>query len=293
MKACDSETSMASRSPVDTIPTSLPLSTTGRWRMCLCDMTAAQSSVRPRDPHVITGAVMTCATVVLAGSRPALITRLKMNNFIVTRAMLIALHGLMLVVPDGNTVYHTPPLFNVIGHNKIGPIPIPVIVVIVGFAIAHVVLQFTRFGRNLYAVGGNRDAALASGVNPGKRIRQVYIIAGGLAAFAGWMLAGRLRSVIPNLGEGMVFEVMAAAVIGGISLQGGRGTMLGAFGGVLLLSAIDAGLNLMVVSEFWIGTIRGLIILIAMLVDAQKVRYTAPAAAATAESAPASASAGG
>ena len=221
-----------------------------------------------------------------------LITRLKMNNFIVTLAMLIALRGLMLVVPDGNTVYHTPPLFNVIGHNKIGPIPIPVIVVIVGFAIAHVVLQFTRFGRNLYAVGGNRDAALASGVNPGKRIRQVYIIAGGLAAFAGWMLAGRLRSVIPNLGEGMVFEVMAAAVIGGISLQGGRGTMLGAFGGVLLLSAIDAGLNLMEVSEFWIGTIRGLIILIAMLVDAQKVRYTAPAAA-TAESAPASASAGG
>ena len=109
------------------------------------------------------------------------------------------------------------------------------------------------------------------------------MIAGGLAALAGWMLAGRLRSVIPNLGEGMVFEVMAAAVIGGVSLQGGRGTMLGAFGGVLLLSAIGTGLNLMDISEFWIGTARGVIILIAMLIDAQKVRYAAPAVATTGE----------
>jgi ribose/xylose/arabinose/galactoside ABC-type transport system permease subunit len=199
--------------------------------------------------------------------------------------MLIALRGLMLVVPEGNTVYRTPDLFNVLGHNKIGPIPVPVIIVILAFIVAHVVLQYTPFGRKLYATGGNRQAALASGVNPDKRTRQVYIIAGGLAALAGWMLAGRLRSVIPNLGEGMVFEVFAAAVIGGISLQGGRGTMIGAFGGVLLLSAIGAGLNLMDVSEFWIGTIRGLIILIAMVIDAQKVRYSAPAAAKTSDSA--------
>ena len=219
-----------------------------------------------------------------------LITRGKMNNFVVTLAMLIALRGLMLLVPQGNTVYHTPPLYNVLGSAKVGPIPLPVIVVLVAFAVAHVVLKYTPFGRDLYAVGGNKDAALASGVDPEKRIRQVYMISGGLAALAGWMLAGRLRSVIPNLGEGMVFEVFAAAVIGGISLQGGRGTMLGAFGGVLLLSAIGTGLNLMDISEFWIGTVRGLIILIAMLVDAQKVRYAAPVVA-TADKMPASASA--
>jgi ribose/xylose/arabinose/galactoside ABC-type transport system permease subunit len=88
----------------------------------------------------------------------------------------------------------------------------------------------------------------------------------------------------------MVFEVFAAAVIGGVSLQGGRGTMIGAFGGVLLLSAIGTGLNLMDVSEFWIGTIRGVIILIAMFIDAQKVRYAAPAV--TAAAAPAAAAAG-
>jgi ribose/xylose/arabinose/galactoside ABC-type transport system permease subunit len=212
-----------------------------------------------------------------------LITRGKMNNFVVTLSMLIALRGLMLLVPQGNTIYRTPPLYNILGATKVGPIPLPVIVVLVTFAIGYVVLKYTPFGRDLYAVGGNRDAALASGVDPDKRIRQVYIIAGFLAAVAGWMLTGRLRSVIPNLGEGMVFEVMAAAVIGGISLQGGRGTMLGAFGGVLLLSTIGTGLNLMDVSEFWIGTVRGVIILVAMLIDAQKVRYAAPAAAAEAK----------
>lgn len=220
-----------------------------------------------------------------------LITRGRMNNFVVTLAMLILLRGLMLLVPRGNTIYHTPTLYNILGATKVGPIPLPVLVVLVAFAIAHVVLNYTPFGRDLYAVGGNKEAALASGVDPERRIRQVYIIAGLLAAIGGWMLAGRTRSVVPNMGEGMVFEVFAAAVIGGVSLNGGRGTMLGAFGGVLLLSTIGTGLNLMDVSEFWIGTVRGVIILIAMLIEAQKVRYAAPAIA-SAGPAPAAAAAG-
>jgi ribose/xylose/arabinose/galactoside ABC-type transport system permease subunit len=237
-------------------------------------------------------AILLAAGVLIGWFNGALITRLKMNNFVVTLAMLIALRGLMRVLPSGNTIYGTPPLFNWLGTVKIGPVPLPVIAVVVAFIIAHIVLQYTPFGRNLYAVGGNKEAARASGVNPEKRIRQVYLIAAILAAIAGWMLSGRLTSVIPNLGEGMVFEVFAAAVIGGVSLQGGRGTMLGAFGGVLLLSAIASGLNLVDVSPFWISTIRGLIILFAMLIDAQKVRYTAPATAA-AKATPAAPAPGG
>ncbi len=96
-----------------------------------------------------------------------------------------------------------------------------------------------------------------------------------LAAFGGWMLAGRVASIQVNLGEGYIFTVIAAAVIGGISLQGGRGTMIGALGGVLLLSTIDRGLNLMKVSVFWIKVIQGLIIMLAMFIDAQRVRYRA------------------
>ena len=98
------------------------------------------------------------------------------------------------------------------------------------------------------------------------------MLSGLLAALAGWMLAGRVVSIQPNLGETFIFTVFAGAVIGGVSLQGGRGTMLGALGGVLLLSTIDRGLNLMQVSVFWIKVIQGSIILVAMLIDAQRVR---------------------
>jgi ribose/xylose/arabinose/galactoside ABC-type transport system permease subunit len=122
-------------------------------------------------------------------------------------------------------------------------------------------------------VGGNRDAAQASGIDTGKRIRQIYIISGLIAAFSGWMFVGRLGSAVASMGQGMIFEIQAAAVIGGISLFGGRGSMIGALGGVLLLSAFDSGLALMRVSAFWIDTVRGGIILLAMIIDARKVSF--------------------
>jgi len=204
-----------------------------------------------------------------------LITRGKMNNFVVTLSMLIILRGAVLATTSGQTVAGAPDIFNVAGSAFIGPIPLAVIIMFVTFAIAYIVMRFRPFGRELYAIGGNYKAALASGIDPNKRVLQAYIISGVLAAFAGWVLAGRVTAVPLNLGQGMIFEVFAAAVIGGISLQGGRGSMIGAFGGVLLLSAITTGLNLLAVDVFWIETIRGLIILIAMFIDAQKVRYRA------------------
>ena len=199
------------------------------------------------------------------------ITRMKMNNFVVTLSMLITLRGLMHLLPAGNTVYNTTMPYNFIGKAKIMGVPLPIYIGLAAFTIAHIVLKYTPFGRSLYAIGANREAARASGINPEKRIRQVYIIAGFLSALAGWILSARITSIPPNLAEGMTFNSMAAAVIGGISLFGGRGNMIGAFGGVLLLSAINAGLNMVDVSPFWISTIRGLIILFAMMIDAQKV----------------------
>jgi len=203
-----------------------------------------------------------------------LITKLKMNNFIVTLAMLIVLRGLMLVISEGKTMTGLPDSFKALGHDNLGNIPISVLVMVIVFIIAHIIMQYTQFGRNLYAVGGDPDAALAAGIDPEKRIRQVYLISGFLAALGGLMLAGRTGVIVENMGSGMIFEIQAAAVIGGISLLGGRGTMVGAFGGVLLLSVIDSGLSLMRVSSFWIEVFSGLIILVAMMIDAQKVRYS-------------------
>lgn len=214
-----------------------------------------------------------------------LITLGRMNNFIVTLAMLLILRGTMLAFTQGNATsgLNFPPAetFYWLGHAAaidipgVVKIPVAVLATALVFIIGHVVLNHRRFGRELYAIGGNRAAAIASGIDADKRVRQVYIISGALAAFGGWMLAGRVASIQVNLGEGYIFTVMAAAVIGGISLQGGRGTMLGALGGVLLLSTIDRGLNLMKVSVFWIKVIQGLIIMLAMFIDAQRVRYRA------------------
>jgi ribose/xylose/arabinose/galactoside ABC-type transport system permease subunit len=208
-----------------------------------------------------------------------LITRFKINNFVVTLSTLIILRGVMLVVTEGKTLTKIPKAITALGHDQVGPIPISVIVLLVAFAIAHIVMRYRPFGRDLYAVGGNKDAALASGIDPDRRVRHAYLVSGVMAALAGWVLVGRLGVVTPRMGEGMAFEVMAAAVIGGISLQGGRGGLIGALGGVLLLSSIESGLKLTQVSAFFIETVRGLVILAAMLIEAQKVRYASPASA--------------
>jgi ribose/xylose/arabinose/galactoside ABC-type transport system permease subunit len=225
----------------------------------------------------------------------SLITVGKMNNFIVTLAMLLILRGLMLAFTEGNATsglnYPAADIFYWLGHQTaftlpfVGKVPVAVLAMLMVFAIGHVVLNHRRFGRELYAIGGNRQAAIASGIDADRRVRQVYMISGALAAFGGWMLAGRVASIQVNLGEGYIFTVFAAAVIGGVSLQGGRGTMLGALGGVLLLSTIDRGLNLMRVSVFWIQVIQGIIIMVAMFIDAQRTRFRAPVAEETGEDA--------
>lgn len=201
-----------------------------------------------------------------------LITRLKMNNFIVTLAMQLILRGIAYVISMGAIMPGTPALFNWLGGGRIGPIPVSVIVTLLLFVIFGAILHYTRFGRELYAVGANRDAARASGFKPQVTITQAYMIGGFMAGLAGWMLLGRLEASNPTLGVGMTLETVAAAVIGGVALTGGSGTILGAFAGVLLLSVIADGMNLINVNPFWIDGVRGLIILVALLLEAQKVR---------------------
>ena len=222
---------------------------------------------------VLTLLVMFGVGLLIGTINGQLITRLKMNNFIVTLSMLIIIRGLAFLVTHGKTVTGIPAGFKALGHASVGPVPISVMVLLAAFAVAFFVTRSMRFGRDLYAVGGNVDAASVSGIDAQKRIRQAYLISGAMAAFAAWMELGRLGVGATRIGENMIFEIQAAAVIGGISLFGGRGTMLGALGGVLLLSSINSGLNLMQVSGFAIDMVRGIVILAAMLIDAQKTRY--------------------
>ncbi len=202
-----------------------------------------------------------------------MITRLQMNNFIVTLAMQLVLGGIAFLISRGFDINHIPSSFAWLGSHAFGPIPVQIIFTALAFIGFHFFLGSSRFGRQLYGVGGNREAMRASGIDPRSVITKAYVLNGLIVAVAAWMLLGRVGQATTKIGMGMTLETVASAVIGGVALTGGYGSVGGAFGGVLLLSVIDNGLNLMSVNAFWIQGIRGFIILLALFIEAQKFRY--------------------
>jgi simple sugar transport system permease protein len=187
-----------------------------------------------------------------------------LNGFIVTLGMLIVLRGILTGISGGQTFFHLPDSMLYLGTTEWLGMPASVWVCLILFAIGIVVLGFTSFGRSLYAIGGNVDAAKAAGIRTDRVLWIVMVSAGGLAALSGLMLSGRLASVASAQGNGYIFTVFAAAVIGGISLNGGKGSMFGAFTGILLLYLIQNVLTLGGVPAQWIGALNGAIILIAL-----------------------------
>jgi simple sugar transport system permease protein len=196
-----------------------------------------------------------------------LIVRYRLHGFIVTLGMLIVLRGLLTGLSKGQTFFALPDSMLWVGQAEWLGVPVSVWLCLFLFAVAIAVLGYTRAGRSLYAVGGNVDAARAAGVRTDAVLWLTLIVAGGLAALGGLMLTGRLASVAANQGNGYIFTVFAAAVIGGVSLNGGKGTMFGAFTGVLLLYMIQDVLTLAGIPAEWIGALDGAIILIALVVS--------------------------
>ncbi len=203
-----------------------------------------------------------------------LIVKLKMNAFIVTIAMLIILRGAAVNLTKGSIMIRLPDFFISIAKIKIGTFPLIIYIFLFLLILFQVILKFTRFGRSIYAIGDNKDAAYASGINVDKIIIIVFILAGMLSAIAAWVLSARYQSIAPGIGEGMIFDVVAAAVIGGISLSGGKGNLIGALGGILLLSTIQNVLNLLEFSPYYINMIRGGVILLAVFIDSFRYRLT-------------------
>jgi ribose/xylose/arabinose/galactoside ABC-type transport system permease subunit len=212
-----------------------------------------------------------------------LITRMRMNNFIVTVAMMMVLRGATYAISPGKSISPFPEAFAWLGGGalfrlpaaggKFIAVPVATVFLILAFLVAFLVTRYRRFGRNMYAVGASRAAAETAGINSGRIIIAVYMISGFCAAMAGWLDGGRLNAATPQTGSGLIFPLTAAAVIGGISLFGGRGNMIGAFGGVFLWGILDTGLNIMQVSPYWIEVARGGLVLFAMFIDALKVGY--------------------
>ena len=196
-----------------------------------------------------------------------LIVRFQLNGFIVTLGMLITLRGLLNGISRGQTFFGLPKSMLYLGTTEWFGLPASVWVSLILFAIGIFVLGYTRFGRALYAIGGNSASAKAAGIRVERVIWLTLIIGSVLAAFAGVLLAGRLGSVAANSGNGWIFTVFAGAVIGGISMNGGKGTIFGAFTGILLLYLVQNVLTLAGVAAEWINFLNGAIILGALVIS--------------------------
>jgi ribose transport system permease protein len=195
------------------------------------------------------------------------ITRFKVPPFVATLAMLTIARGLTMLWTQGFPITGLGPSFAFLGTGWFLGIPMPVWIsgIIVGAAVF--LTNKTRFGRYIYAIGGNESAARLSGINVNRIKIAVYSIAGGLAAVGGLIVTSRLDSAQPNAGFSYELDAIAAVVIGGTSLSGGRGTILGTVLGALIIGVLNNGLVLLNVSPFWQQVVKGLVILIAVIID--------------------------
>jgi len=195
------------------------------------------------------------------------VTTLNMSPFIVSLAVLAMARGLAFIVTNGNTIFSFPDAFDNIGGGNIGVFPVAALITLGVFLIAGLVLARSVFGAEVYAVGGNRDAARLAGIPVARTLAIVYIISGALAGLGGVILAGRLDSAQPIAASGLELNAIAAVVIGGASLFGGKGSILGTLLGVLIIGLINNGLTLKNVQPFWVQFIQGAVIFGAVLID--------------------------
>jgi simple sugar transport system permease protein len=196
-----------------------------------------------------------------------LVVYLKFNAFIATLASLILLRGISLGLTKGETLSGMPNAMIAMGQQSLAGLPASFFVALIVLVVLSLFLSRHRLGRMLYAIGGNQMAARVAGVRVERVLVGVFVVAGMLAALAGLLQAGRIDSIPASLGQNLIFSAFAAAVLGGVSLNGGRGTMTGACGGVLLLVLIQDILVLAHVPGYWINATTGAIILIALLIS--------------------------
>jgi ribose/xylose/arabinose/galactoside ABC-type transport system permease subunit len=195
------------------------------------------------------------------------ITRLKVPPFVVTLGGMSAFRGAALLSAAGGPISGFEPSFTWWGQGKIGPVPIPVIIFLSCAVLAHVALRYTRYGRQVYAVGGNPEAARLSGLNVNSVIASVYIIMGFFAGLGSFVLAARLNSAEAVAGTGYELTVIASVVIGGTSLFGGSGTIFGTVIGSILIGVLLNGLVLLNVSSYIQQIVIGVIIVLAVAFD--------------------------
>ncbi len=240
---------------------------------------------------VPTGAAMLISLTVgtlLGVISGVLVTKGRLQPFIATLITMTAYRGLSMIITDGKPISRLVAsieteggqfLFKAVGKGNLefGPaenpwfsIPIPVIILLLALAIFWFVLHKTTFGRKIYATGSNAKCANLVGVNTSKTKIAVYAISGFMAALAGLIMISRLDSAQPTLGDGFELDAIAAVALGGTSMSGGRGKIIGTFAGVLIIAVLNNGLNILGVGSYYQEVIKAIVILVAVLSDRKR-----------------------
>ena len=201
-----------------------------------------------------------------------IVTKMKLAPFIVTLAMSYIARGFTYIVTGAKPVYMESEVFNEIGNGFLGPIPLPIIYMIIVFLILFFILNRTKFGRHVYAIGGNEEAARFSGINIDKIRVITYAMVGVLSSMVGVIMCSKLYSGQPTIGMNAELDAIAAVILGGTSFMGGIGTLGGTLIGALVIGVINNGLNLLGVNSFWQSVAKGLIIILAVYIDVLKNR---------------------
>jgi ribose transport system permease protein len=201
-----------------------------------------------------------------------LVTRLKLNPLIVTLGMMSVVSGVSLVLTGGLTRPMMVPGFNWVGSGRAFGVPVPLILMLVTFALLWVVLTRTKFGRFVYASGGNPEAARLIGVPVDRVVMILYVISALSGALSGTVLAAMLGAAAPNAASQHLLTVIAAIILGGTSLYGGRGSVWGTLLAVLILGTLANGLTLLDVSSFWQDVTRGIVLVLAVSLDRVRTR---------------------
>ena len=208
--------------------------------------------------------------IVVGMANGIIITYTGIHPFVVTLAMQSICRGAAYLLANGSPVTTTNRSFSAFGSGSLGVVPLPVVYMMIFLILDFFLLNKTRTGRHIYAVGGNETSARFSGININKIKILVWTISGAMAGFCGVVLAARLSSGQPSTGEGYETDAIAAAVLGGTSFFGGTGTVGGLIIGVLIIGLISNGLNLMHVNSYWQYVLKGVIIIDAVYVDMLK-----------------------
>lgn len=196
-----------------------------------------------------------------------LTAKTKLPAFIVTLGSFTYIRGIAYVLSAGYPIVLTDPLFKFFGSGTVLAIPTPVLIMVLVYAIAFFVLKYTMFGRHVYAIGGNEEAASLTGIKVTANLIKVYMISGLLSGLAGVVLAGRLYSGQPTAGVGFELDAIAAVILGGTSFTGGVGAIQGTIIGALIMGVLSNGLTLLDVSYYWQLVIKGGVIILAVLLD--------------------------